>query len=341
MHGCRAGRTRAEVIGPPRLKDLGDSIEGLCSIKTVSRPEIAGNCRQSGSCPLASRTPFAATDRSASPRHTHRQTQHVRRPRPSVGRTRPRIVGHTRSPRDKIAPADPGTQLEDKIVEHLKVLRPKLHIERGRSAREFSQYAHLDVFPNFESTFEDLRPTVADLSERIRAADLGRARIRIERDLDTLITSVDQQAALVGDLVEQMPAESLLKIDVSVAIPHKGGLDELAIALSSKWSLRTDRAQDCVSQGNKLVAQRRGRMPHFGVITIEPRPAMLRILADGSGAVDFVYHLDPRRSPTQLTCGGAKGGLAGHRANLQPPHEAEALRGFDELVHEVMRVPAK
>lgn len=247
-------------------------------------------------------------------------------------------------PRDKIAPADPGNELEAEIVTHLKALRPELHIERGRSAREFSQYAHLDVFPSFQNTFEDLRPTVADLSERIRAADLGRARTRIERDLDRLITSVDQQAALVDDLVEQMPTESLLRIDVSVAIPREGELDELAIALSSKWSLRTDRAQDCVSQGNKLVAQRRGRMPHFGVITIEPRPAMLRILADGSGAVDFVYHLDlaalsasiaavaeGRRYPDRWSPGQTFNRLM----------RQKRLRDFDELVHEVMRVPAE
>ncbi len=245
--------------------------------------------------------------------------------------------------RDKIAPADPGNELEEQIVEHLKPLRPELRIERGRHAYEFAQYQHLDVFPQFRRTFQDLGPTVADLSQRVRAADLGRARSRIERDLERLIASTAQQAALVSDLGEQMPTESLLRIDVSVAIPHAGELDELAIGLSSKWSLRTDRAQDCVSQGNKLVSQRRGRMPHFGVITIEPRPAMLRILADGSGAVDFVYHLDlsalaasiaavaeRRRNPARWSPGQTFNRLM----------RQKRLRDFDELVHEVIRVPA-
>ncbi len=82
-------------------------------------------------------------------------------------------------------------------------------------------------------------------------------------------------------------------------------------------------------------------MPHFGVITIEPRPAMLRILADGSGAIDFVYHLDlaalsdsidtvarrrgPRWSPGQIF----------NRLMMQ-----KRLRDYDDLVYEVMRVPS-
>jgi hypothetical protein len=244
-------------------------------------------------------------------------------------------------PRDKIAPADPGTDLEEEIVKYLKPLRPDLQIRRGRSVQEFSQYAHLDVFPQFRKTFADLRPTVADLSERVRAADLGRARVRIEKDLDKLTTSTDVQAALVGDLAEQMPEESLLRIDVSVAIPHEGELDELAIALSSKWSLRTDRAQDCVSQGNKLVSQRRGRMPHFGVITVEPRPAMLRILADGSGAVDFVYHLDlPALSAAIAQVGERKKGKWSPAQTYNRLTRQKRLRDFDELVSEVLRVPA-
>ena len=121
-------------------------------------------------------------------------------------------------PQDKIAPSDPGNELEEEIVRHLKALRSDLHIKRGRRAHEFIQYAHLDVFPNSRKTFQDVRPTVARLSERVRAVDLGRARTRIEKDLDKLTASTDQQAVLVSDLAEQMPTESLLRIDVSVAI---------------------------------------------------------------------------------------------------------------------------
>jgi hypothetical protein len=99
------------------------------------------------------------------------------------------------------------------------------------------------------------------------------------------------QDQLISALRESMPEESLLKLDITAGIPAHGG-ERLLLAMSSKWSLRTDRAQDCVSQGAKLANQRRGPMPHYGVITMEPRPAMLKLIADNSGAVDCVYHLD-------------------------------------------------
>ncbi|QLL10044.1 type II site-specific deoxyribonuclease [Mycobacterium vicinigordonae] len=243
-------------------------------------------------------------------------------------------------PKGKAAQPLSGDTLEEKIVDALRELRPDLRIERSRAASEFRQYAHLDVFPQFRRSFGDLRPTLSDLSSRVLAAELGASRRRIEKALGKLSDATDEQARLIDDLNEQMPEESLLKIDVSVAIPHPGEPDELAIALSSKWSLRTDRAQDCVSQGSKLVAQRRGMMPHFGVITIEPRPSMLRIIADGSGAIDYVYHLDlPALS-------AAINGVAESKPARWSPKETfgrlmrqRRLRDFDELVYEVSRVP--
>lgn len=241
---------------------------------------------------------------------------------------------------DKPAPTGSGSDMEVRLVNHLRDLRPDLHIERSRAAREFSQYAHLDVFPNFRRNFGDLRPALDDLTTRVLAVELGPHRDRIERDLHDLASSTDTQAALVDDLAEQMPEESLLKIDISIAIPHEGELDELAIAISSKWSLRTDRAQDCVSQGNKLVAQRRGMMPHFGVLTIEPRPAMLKILADGSGAVDYVYHLDlPALEATIEAVAENKPRGWSPRQTFRRLMTQRRLRDFDHLVYEVMRVP--
>ncbi|MBN3512861.1 type II site-specific deoxyribonuclease [Mycolicibacterium septicum] len=242
--------------------------------------------------------------------------------------------------KDKAAQPLSGDTLEAKIVEALRVLRPDLRIERSRAASEFHQYAHLGVFPQFRRNFGDLRPMLGDVSSRVLAADLGASRRRIERALGKLSVATDEQARLIEDLNEQMPEESLLKIDVSVAIPHPGKPDELAIALSSKWSLRTDRAQDCVSQGSKLVAQRRGMMPHFGVITMEPRPSMLRILADGSGAIDYVYHLDlPALSATINSVAESKPARWSPKQTFGRLMRQKRLRDFDELVYEVSRVP--
>jgi hypothetical protein len=102
----------------------------------------------------------------------------------------------------------------------------------------------------------------------------------------------EAQDDLARTVMADMPEESFLNVDITVGESMGALPPVMHVGLSSKWSLRTDRAQDCISQGSKLAAQRRGVMPHFGVITMEPRPAMLKILADGSGAIDFVYHLD-------------------------------------------------
>jgi hypothetical protein len=243
-------------------------------------------------------------------------------------------------PRDKVAPTDPGTDMEERIIDYLKNVRPDLRIEGSWAATRFCQYEHLDVFPRFRKNFGDVRPTLTVLATRLLAADLGPARRRIERELTKLAARTDEQAVLVDNLAEQMPEESLLNIDIAVAIRHEGRSDELAVALSSKWSLRTDRAQDCVSQGNKLVAQRRGRMPHFAVVTIEPRPSMLRILADGSGAVDFVYHLDlPALTASITEVAKQKPASWSPGRTFARLMRQNRLRDFDQLVSEIGRVP--
>jgi hypothetical protein len=95
-------------------------------------------------------------------------------------------------------------------------------------------------------------------------------------------------------IVEDLGEESLLGLDVTLSRPalNPGLLPHLEAGLSLKWSLRTDRAQDCRSQGAKMSALRRGRMPHFAAVTMEPRPYFLNILGGGSGEIDCVYHLD-------------------------------------------------
>lgn len=243
-------------------------------------------------------------------------------------------------PRDKPAPLGPGADVEQQMVDFLQPLRPDLVIAKSSSVKQFSQYAHLDVFPKFKDAFSDLRPALNDLTARILKADLGASRGRIEEDLTALYASTDAQSVLFEELVVQMPEESFLNVDVSVGIPHAGQEHpELAIAISSKWTLRTDRAQDCFSQGNKLMAQRRGKMPHFGVITIETRPSMLKILADGS-AVDYIYHLDlPTLTATLNKVAESARGRWSPLETYGRIMRQERLRDFDKLVYEVMRVP--
>lgn len=136
-------------------------------------------------------------------------------------------------------------------------------------------------------------------------------------------------------VLDEIGAESLLKLDVTVARNQPPRSPELEIGLSLKWSLRTDRAQDCRSQGAKLSALRRGRMPHFAAVTMEPRPYMLNLLGGGSGDVDCVYHLHlPALQAAIEDVYGGRSDKTSKRivAGFNRLVEQRRVRDYDELV---------
>lgn len=232
-----------------------------------------------------------------------------------------------------------GDVLEKRVAAHLASLRPDLTIVQSRPALEFDQYRHLDVFRQFSKSYRgpatELDQALDDLPPN---AEFDAVRARIRR----AITAAQDDHQLVTQLQDSMPEESLLRIDITVAAPAP--TNRLLIALSSKWSLRTDRAQDCVSQGSKLVNHRRGHMPHYAVLTMEPRPSMLKLLAYGSGAVDCIYHLAlpelqraaARIASTKKTKAGA--GWA-PKLMLDRMIAQGRIRSYQQLVDEVLRLP--
>jgi NgoMIV restriction enzyme len=246
--------------------------------------------------------------------------------------------------RHRPEPEGIGAMVEDKIVNDLRARRPDLVIERGRSAFLYEQYRHLASAAKQKRGAQGPEPLLALLDELLASIPEGPSRVPLERKIARARDDLDLSAALLEELLERVPNEAVLKIDVAVSGSEPPG--ELEVALSSKWTLRTDRAQDCISQGNKLVSLRRGRMPHFAVITMEPRPAMLRLLADGSGSIDCVYHLDLpslRMAVVDLEASRAtKRGRVmswGPRETLERLIRQGRLRDYDDLVREVQRLP--
>lgn len=254
-----------------------------------------------------------------------------------------RLIQHLGVPEGHPGPSNPGAEVEDMIVKHLHSLRPDLSIARSRPATDFVQYAHLKVFSDFHRGYVGSTAALAELSSAINRLPDSLERAALEGAYEKLGRRIDEDDRIINTLKQETPQESLLKIDVSVGVPRKDGTEELAVALSSKWSLRTDRAQDCVSQGNKLVTHRRGRMPHFAVITIETRPAMLKILADGSGAIDCVYHLD-LATLAQAIAEEAETTRTPRtwspRLTFERIYAQRRVQDFDELAHQVMRLPS-
>lgn len=235
-----------------------------------------------------------------------------------------------------------GSQMEKAASRELQGLRPDLAFGSG-TALNFEQYSHLRVFRDFSKAYKG---PIASLEEDVTLLRQEYHEKAIDEFFSKVLISQKQAQTdheLVTSLRAAMPEESMLNLDmtVSAATVQKPGspqsVPRLLIGLSSKWSLRTDRAQDCISQGSKLVTLRRGRMPHYAVLTMEPRPAMLKLLAYGSGSVDCVYHLalpELRRAAQAIE-------KTKTQQPWRPRHDLERmisqgrLRDWDDLVGEV------
>lgn len=83
-----------------------------------------------------------------------------------------------------------------------------------------------------------------------------------------------------------------VKTDVYVGVASgRSRLPFLHAAISSKWTIRSDRVQNVRHEFNTLVRNRRGRTPHLVLVTAEPQPSRLLSITRGTGEVDAVYHL--------------------------------------------------
>ncbi|MEU4557466.1 NgoMIV family type II restriction endonuclease [Actinoplanes sp. NPDC023936] len=195
-------------------------------------------------------------------------------------------------PADRKGPTKIGEAMGHEIIGDLASrVGSGLAVGSG-SATGFRQYSHLKAFSDFKRDVEKFSDfQIQEIVDAVRGLPSSPTRGDVLRKLNQLKNRLDKRNTLIARLLTNAPEESLLGLDVTISDITAEEPRELRTALSLKWSLRTDRAQDCLSQGAKLASLRRGRMPHYGVVTMEPRPYMLAILCDGSGAVDFVYHL--------------------------------------------------
>ena len=137
------------------------------------------------------------------------------------------------------------------------------------------------------------------LSEALSAAGAARG-FRVERkrlisqfaqykhfaDVNALIRSDTS-----GQLRSAIGGEYFIKPDVVVSLPFGSGAPFLHAAVSLKWTLRSDRAQNIRHEANSLLRHRNGRAPHIVAVTAEPLPSRISSIALGMGELDCVYHL--------------------------------------------------
>nr|WP_236718614.1 NgoMIV family type II restriction endonuclease [Actinoplanes sp. TFC3] len=85
-----------------------------------------------------------------------------------------------------------------------------------------------------------------------------------------------------------------VKPDIMIGVPSQWtGTAQYTLhaAVSSKLTIRSDRAQNIRVEFGTLVRNRRGRLPHLVVVTAEPLPSRIISIARGTGEIDAIYHL--------------------------------------------------
>ncbi|MBN2136285.1 MAG: hypothetical protein JW720_00615, partial [Sedimentisphaerales bacterium] len=65
----------------------------------------------------------------------------------------------------------------------------------------------------------------------------------------------------------------------------------MCAAISCKWTIRSDRAQNTRTEALNLIRNRKGNTPHIVAVTFEPLPSRLSSLALGTGDLDCMYHV--------------------------------------------------
>ncbi|MFD5428320.1 NgoMIV family type II restriction endonuclease [Streptomyces sp. NPDC127084] len=222
------------------------------------------------------------------------------------------------------------------LAKQIAPAAPHLIVRAERRLAEFEQYAYLNAL---KSLSEDDSPEVATA-----LIPLERATHNIAPESSQLVDDLKEALAAADvrrrALVELLGDESPLRLDVAVGRSDPSAPtgaaeipNHLVAGFSLKWSLRTDRLQDPRTQGAKMATMRRGRMPHFAAVTMEPRPYMLGRLGRGTGDLDCVYHLalSPLIEAVQAVFINNKDRIR-QRDMFMRMVEQRRLRDYDDLV---------
>jgi hypothetical protein len=108
--------------------------------------------------------------------------------------------------------------------------------------------------------------------------------------LTTMQELFDQNPTLRASLARDYQVETDVYVGVQAkAEPQRSPF--LHAAISSKFTIRSDRVQNVRHEFNTLVRNRRGRTPHLILVTAEPQPSRLTSITRGTGELDAVYHV--------------------------------------------------
>jgi len=178
-----------------------------------------------------------------------------------------------------------GNNFEKSVEGFIQEVFPALHSFRpgnwtifqvgsrtGNEIARFAQYSHLreiaDVLAGNKALAASLGNDYSISPDIIVARELV-----ADDEFNASSTLVDGSTATEADL--------------------RAGPGKLALlhaSVSTKWTLRSDRAQNARSEALNLIRNRKGRTPHIVLVTAEPTPSRLSSIALGTGDMDCVYH---------------------------------------------------
>ena len=149
---------------------------------------------------------------------------------------------------------------------------------------DYSQFAHLTLL---DAMHQDYR----DAEDWARAAATGGdyhvkhdvVMSRVPDSPEQLRQRPTSSGRPLLDPAEPIATRTILRDDVQT-------LPIIHAAISTKWTLRSDRAQNVRTEALNLLKHRKGRTPHMVAVTCEVLPSRLASLAVGTGEIDCVYH---------------------------------------------------
>lgn len=149
--------------------------------------------------------------------------------------------------------------------------------EGGTAISRFDQYQHLEIL---RAVAEEHPEVAGQLGhDYLVHPDIVIAR----RPLSLPEINVEGEPVVAE-------ANGAARLTPLLARNSQGGRLILHASVSCKWTIRSDRAQNARTEALNLAKHRKGRMPHFVLVTMEPLPSRLASVAQGTGEIDCVYH---------------------------------------------------
>jgi hypothetical protein len=178
--------------------------------------------------------------------------------------------------------ADAHSAVSVRVAQHVhaQLAVPERVLPEGTAGRAFER-----------AVAAFLRGSLSDLARGrgwLVAEDSAISQFAQYRHLDELHELIQRDES--GLLGASIGRDYVIKPDTTVALPGTDEHPTLHAAVSCKWTLRSDRAQNIRHEAVVMIRHRRGRLPHVVAVTAEPLPKRLASLAAGTGEVDCVYH---------------------------------------------------